>query len=69
VAKEDDDTVKPTRACSAYIYFSNETIPKLKAEQGVAHKDAMSKAGELWHTLTEEQKKPFNKKHDDDVLR
>ena len=61
--------LKPTRAISAYIYYSNETIPKLKKDEGIAHKDAMGKAGALWNELSEESKKPFQKLHDADVVR
>ena len=61
--------MKPTRACSAYIYFSGEMIPKLKADEGVAHKDAMARAGKLWNELSEDKRGPYNKMHDDDVKR
>jgi hypothetical protein len=44
-------------------------IPKLKAEEGIAHKDAMAAAGKRWGELTEEQKKPYEKKHEEDVKR
>jgi hypothetical protein len=44
-------------------------VPKIKKDEGLAHKDAMSRAGELWGKLTEEEKKPYNKLHDQDVTR
>lgn len=31
-------------------------VPKIKKDEGLAHKDAMSRAGELWGKLTEEEK-------------
>lgn len=65
----EDHTLKPTRAISAYIFFSNETVPKLKAEEGISHKEAMGKAGKIWNDLSEEAKKPYNKMHDEDVVR
>jgi hypothetical protein len=67
--EEDDGKLKPSRPNSAYIFFSTEIIPKLKKDEGIAHKDAMSKAGALWNELTEEKKAPYNKLHDDDVKR
>jgi hypothetical protein len=67
--KAEDETVKPTRPIGAYIFFSNTIIPKLKEEQKVAHRDAMSKAGEMWNTMSEEEKKPYEKKHQDDIVR
>jgi len=46
VAKEEEDTsLKPTRPISSYIFFSNVTVPKVKKDEGVAHKDAMARAG------------------------
>jgi len=44
-------------------------VPKIKKDEGLAHKDAMSRAGELWHKMSEEEKKPYNKLHDQDVTR
>lgn len=67
--EEDDGKLKPSRPNSAYIFFSTEIIPKLKKDEGIAHKDAMSKAGALWNELTEEKKAPYNKMHDEDVKR
>ena len=69
VEPEVEEAVKPTRPISTYIYFSNAMVPKLKEEHKIAHKDAMAKAGELWGTLSEEEKKPYEKKHQDDVAR
>jgi len=46
--------VKPTRAISSYIFFSNEMVPKIKADEGITHKEAMSKAGETWRGYTDE---------------
>ena len=43
------DSVKPTRALSAYIFYSQEMVRKLKEENGITHKEAMQKAGELWN--------------------
>jgi hypothetical protein len=44
-------------------------VPKLKAEKGIAHKDAMGEAGKLWNEMTDAQKEPYNKKHEADVAR
>lgn len=67
--KEESEGIKPTRAIAAYIFYSNEQVPKIKAAEGISHKEAMGKAGKKWHELTEEEKKPYNKMHDDDVVR
>ena len=67
--EKEDEAGKPTRALSAYIFYSNETIPKLKAEEGIAHKDAMGKAGQIWNTLSDDKKQKYNDLHDADVKR
>ena len=64
-----EDAIKPTRAISAYIYFSNEMVPKIKKDEGISHKQAMSRAGEMWGQIDEAEKAKFNKMHDDDVKR
>ncbi|CDW84813.1 UNKNOWN [Stylonychia lemnae] len=68
-SEPEEEKLKPTRAISSYIYFSNEMVPKIKKDDGLSHKEAMSKAGELWGKLSADDKKPFDKLHDDDVKR
>ncbi len=67
--KEDDGVVKPARPSGAYIFFSGEMIPKIKADEGLSHRDAMGKAGKLWNELSEEKKAPYNKMNEDDKKR
>ena len=67
--EEVDRTMKPTRPIAAYIYYTLEAVPKIKADEGIPHKDAMGRAGALWKELSDEQKKKFHKKHDEDVAR
>ena len=67
--KVEDNTLKPTRPSSAYIFFSNEMVPKIKADEGIPHRDAMAKAGKLWQELSEEKKKPYNDKNEEDKQR
>lgn len=55
-AVKEDKIGKPTRPVNAYIFFSNEIIPKIKADEGVSHKDAMSRAGEMWGKMTDAEK-------------
>ena len=68
-AAEEDNTMKPTRPLSTYIYYSNETVPKLKKESGLDHRAAMSKAGELWNKLSDSERKKFDELHAKDVIR
>lgn len=69
MASEDENAVKPSRANSAYIFYTLDVIPKIKAKEGLSHPQAFKKAGEQWNNLTEEEKKPYAKKHDEDVVR
>jgi hypothetical protein len=61
--------VKPPRVLSSYIYFSNAMVPKIKADEGLSHKDAMSRAGEIWRSYNEDDKKPYTKLQEDDQKR
>lgn len=67
--KPEQDVIKPTRAISAYIYFSNDIVPKLKAKEGLSHKDAMGRAGKLWGEMSQKEKEPYEKMNKDDVAR
>jgi hypothetical protein len=57
------------RPLSAYIFFSNETVPRLKKEEGLPQKDAMKKCGDLWNSLTDKDKLPFVQKNLEDEKR
>ena len=61
--------MKPTRALSSYIFFSNQEIPKIVTGQGITHKEAMKVVGAMWGGLKEEQKAPYIKMHEDDKKR
>lgn len=68
-AKNEDDVVKPSRPVTAYIYFSNEAVPKIKAETGCKLTEASKIAGERWNALREEQKAPYTAKNEADKKR
>ena len=53
----------------AYIYYNTATTKRLKEEEGLSHKDAFAKAGKMWQTATEEEKKPFVEQHEADQKR
>ena len=53
---EKDNVLKPSRPITEYIYFSTEIVPKLKAKEGISHKDAMSRAGEIWKKMADKEK-------------
>jgi hypothetical protein len=67
--EEKADELKPPRAISAYIYYSNDVVPKIKAELGISHKEAMGEAGKRWGTMTAADKKPYDALHDKDQER
>ena len=62
-AEKEYKGVKPTKALSAYIYFSNEMVPKLKEKHGISHQEAMKKAGEQWQALSAADRKPYEEQH------
>ena len=61
--------MKPTRPLASYIFFSNENVPKIKSETGCGHKEAMTKAGELWGKMNDKEKAPYIKKNELDKAR
>jgi hypothetical protein len=64
--KKDDNTVKPTRPIGAYFFFSNEFVPKIKKDEGISHRDAMSKCGAAWNQMSEKEKAPYEELHKKD---
>ena len=57
---------KPKRAPTAYNNFVSTTMKKIREEDpAISAKEAMVKAGAIWKTMTEEQKKEFNTKTDE----
>ena len=59
--KEELDKIK--NPSSSYIFYSNEMVPKLKADRGISHRDAMKACGELWGKLTDNEKKKYDDLH------
>jgi hypothetical protein len=57
------------RPIAAYIYFSTEMIPKIKAKEGLSHPMAMKKAGEMWNSASEEERAPYIQKNLEDKER
>ena len=69
-AKEEEvPALKPSRPVSAYIFYSTERVPEIRKEEGIEHRAAMSRAGEIWGTMTDKEKEKYNKMHDADVKR
>lgn len=57
-------------ALSTYLYFANEKYKTQKLENpDLKVTEIMRNNGEAWKKLTEEQKKPFEKLHQEDVVR
>lgn len=66
--KKPKDKNAPKRAKNAYMFFCDETRPKLKKD-GLDFKDTASKLGEMWGKLNDKQKKKFNDKAEEDKKR
>ena len=41
----------------------------MKADEGLTHREAMSKAGEMWHKMSEAEKKKYDEMHEQDKKR
>lgn len=68
-APEEDQYIQPTRPIAAYIYFSTENVPKIKADEGVDHRTAMKRAGEIWAKMSDAEKKRYNELNERDQKR
>lgn len=67
--KKEASDIKPHKAINAYMYFSQEWIPKYKETEKLSHVDAMKRTGAEWKLLSEDQKGPYNLLYNKDVLR
>jgi len=67
--KYGESCVVPKKPLSAYLFYTTENVNKLKEKEGCTHPEAMKKCGELWNKLNDEEKKPYNEKHDADQVR
>ncbi|PVU99807.1 hypothetical protein BB559_000400 [Furculomyces boomerangus] len=66
--KKDENA--PKRCLSAYMFFSQEYRGKVKKENPAATFGELGKIlGEMWKSMTDEQKKPFNLKAEKDKKR
>ena len=56
--KQDKDPNKPKRAQSAYMLWLADNREKIKTDNpGISFTDIVKKAGEIWRTLTSDDKK------------
>ena len=62
-------SAKPINARTAYSYYMNEIVTILKLDEGINHRQAMSKAGINWNEMTDDEKKNYNDQHDADKNR
>ena len=67
--KYGETCVVPKKPLSAYLFYTTENVNSLKEKEGCTHPEAMKKCGELWNKLTPEEKKKYEEKHDNDVVR
>jgi len=66
--KKDKDA--PKKALSAFMFFSNDVRDKVKAENpGIAFGEVGKKIGEMWKTLSAEDKAPYDAQADEDKKR
>ncbi|PVU95523.1 hypothetical protein BB561_001772 [Smittium simulii] len=68
--KKKKDENAPKRGLSAYMFFSQEYREKVKKENPDATFGQLGKIlGEMWKTMTDEQKKPYALKAEKDKQR
>ena len=62
------DPNAPKKACNAYMWYSPSKVRELK-ETGLTHQEATVRAGEIWRTMTDAQKQPFEERFQQDQTR
>lgn len=67
VSKKDPE--KPKGAKNSYNYFLQDNKDQMKGEQAMALKDYSRHCAEKWKGLSDEEKKPFHKKAEEDKER
>ena len=68
--KVNEFTVKPKRACTAYLYFNVETAPKIRAKDSALKMGEVSqKVGQVWAALNDKQKEKYIKLAEADKAR
>lgn len=67
--KYGEDCVVPKKPLSAYLFFTTENVNKIKEQEKSTHPEAMKKCGEIWNTLSAEDRVKYEQMHDKDKLR
>ncbi|TFJ85890.1 hypothetical protein NSK_002710 [Nannochloropsis salina CCMP1776] len=67
------ELVQPKGPCNAYMWFSNDPKTKERAKETLpkehTNKDILSKCGEMWRTMTDQDKKPYAAQAEKDKAR
>lgn len=61
--------LKPKKGTSAWIYFNTETVAKLKEQKSMEQKQAFAKSAEIWKSMSDTEKEPYNAKSKADEQR
>ena len=54
------DPEAPKKGMTAFLHYLKENCTKYKEEHpSVSHKEAIVKLGEMWRSISDEEKKPY----------
>lgn len=59
----------PKKPTSAYLFFNNETVKRLKEEKEISQGDAFKESGALWKTISDKEKERYVKLENQDKER
>jgi len=60
------EAIKPKKVKTAWMCFVNQRAPEIVKEQEITYSEAFKKCGEIWKTISDEDKQPFLKEATED---
>jgi len=65
-----EGTILPKKALSAYSFFQSSQLKSIKEKEKLeTFGEVQKRSGEIWNALSTQQKKPYEKLHQEDVER
>ena len=67
--KYGEDCMVPKKPLSAYLFYTTANVNKIKEKENCTHSESMKKCGQIWNTLSTDDRKIYDDKHAEDSKR